>query len=72
MPAAVAVDLDRLDVVAVRVEAAEHGPRRGNGDLVLARPPARDHRDTDPLRAQGVVGVFVVVGVVVVCVVSVC
>ena len=60
-PGAVPPDLDRLRLVAVGVESFDDRTSRRERDLVLARPPAREHRDAHA-RAHGVV---VVVGRVV-------
>src|SRR5262249_57122716 len=62
-PPSVAADRHRDHVVAVGVERLEHGPGRGEGDLVLARAPAREQRDADA-PAHGVCAVVVAAVVV--------
>ena len=62
-PAAVAGDLDRRDLVALRVEGVDHRLRGRDGDLVLRRAAAHEHRD--PAAHHGVTVVSVVSGVVV-------
>src|SRR6476659_444090 len=64
-PGAVAADLDRLRLVALRVERVDHRPRRGEGDLVLARASSGEDGDAEPCR-HGVFGGTVVVVVPVV------
>jgi len=47
-PAAVAADRDLGDLVPLRVERRDDRPRGGEGDLVLARPAAREDGHADP------------------------
>ena len=62
-PASVAADCDLRDLVPLRVEAAGDGTRRGQGDVVLARPAAREDGHAEaPGRAHPVVVVVDVVG----------
>ena len=44
VPAALLVDADRDDVEALRVERLQHRPRGDDGDLVLGRAAAEEHR----------------------------
>src|SRR4051794_922752 len=52
--------------MAARLEALDHAARRGDRDLVLARPPTEDDGDAPPsahcVGPPGVVDVVVVVG----------
>src|SRR5205085_2773759 len=54
LPLPVAADRDGRDLVLLRIEPFEHGPRGRERDLMLARAAAREHRDADPGRHQGV------------------
>src|SRR5262249_52459909 len=47
LPAPVAADSDRDDVVALRVEELEHRPSRRERDVVLARTPAGEDGDAE-------------------------
>jgi hypothetical protein len=46
-PAAVAADRDLGYLVALGIERPDHRARRREGDLVLARPPAREDGDAE-------------------------
>src|SRR6185312_2401883 len=68
-PAAVPSDLDRPHVVSLRIERGGDGRGGRERDVVLARPPAREHRQPHAAAHGGggcaVVGVGVGVGVLV-------
>jgi hypothetical protein len=47
LPLPLAVDLDRHGVVSIRIQRLEHGARRGDRDVVLARAAPADDGDPD-------------------------
>src|SRR6185312_12183594 len=53
LPLSVAPDGDGDDVVALGIERLEHGPGRGERDVVFGRAPAGEHRDPQPIRHYG-------------------
>jgi hypothetical protein len=49
LPAAVATDVDRANVVAFGIQRLDDGAGGSEGDVVLARAPALDDRDAKPV-----------------------
>src|SRR3989304_3180863 len=61
VPLTVVRDPDLDDVVALRIERAQHGARRKQRDLMLAGPPAENDADPQALaHTDGGLGLWVV------------